>query len=70
MDIKLLKSQINLIEAQIKQLAECGLFSDDEINRLSRPLKIELARLHPKLEELLADINPDDLEVNDHQIVS
>jgi hypothetical protein len=70
MELKLLQSKINLLTAQLNQLIESGLFSDEEITRLSRPLKIEMAQIQPKLNEMLASLDASDFEVNGHEILS
>lgn len=70
MNIKLLQSKINLLRAQLNQLSECGLFSDEEIARLSKPLKIEMGQFDEKLNELLTAQDVKDIDVNDHKIVS
>lgn len=70
MDIKLLQSKINLLTAQQRQLVECGYFNDEEIARLSRPMKIEMAQLQPQLNELHAAQDVKEFDVYGHEIVS
>lgn len=51
MDNKLIKSQINLISAQLNQLSESELFSESEIERLSVSYREKLSKLEEELAE-------------------
>ena len=65
MDRKLLQSKINLLEAQLKQYNESGLFTDKEIAAFSLPSKTALAELY---QELNGDAG--NVDVNQSEILS
>ena len=52
MDIKLLQSKINLLEAQKKQLTDCGLFGESEITRLSKHIDDDLQKCRTEKDAL------------------
>lgn len=70
MDIKKIKSKINLLEAQVKQFKESGLFEANTIEKLTAPLNSELLVLHSQYNELLASQKPEDMDVTAPEIVS
>ena len=68
MDIKLTRSKINLLEAKIAQFNDCGYFNDQEIARLTKPLKEELGVLHQQVQNYTP--NPEDIIVNDPEFIN
>lgn len=60
MNIKQIQSKINLIKAQMQQLTDSGMFSKEEIERLSKPHTLELEKWEAEKDRLTS------LETNVH----
>lgn len=63
MDIKELKSKINLLEAQIKQIQESGFFNEQEIERLTAPMTTKLGQMRERYNAIIEAGDPNDFDV-------
>lgn len=52
--IKLLRSKINLLNANIAQYHDCGMFSTEEIVKLNAPILLQVQECQEKIIELKA----------------
>lgn len=62
-EIRTIKSKINLLNAQIAQLHDSGLFSPSEISELTAPLVCQV-------KDLKEQINPIKPSVNDAEVLT
>lgn len=70
MDFKQIQSKINLLNAQLRQLRDSGIFSEAEVERLSFPINLELKSLNFQLEQLLPADGANEIIVASPEIVS
>lgn len=63
MDIKILRSKINLMEAQVRQFCDSGLFNTEEIDKLTMPLLKVLDHDRAILIELQNAQDPKNIDV-------
>lgn len=68
MELKKINSRINLLKAQIDQLSNSGLFSEEEVERLSKQYSEELKQLERQAAHF-TDMPLPDVDVHDAEIL-
>lgn len=54
-EIKLLQSKLNLLTGHLKHYRESGLFSEEEIENLSRDILVQIPKIEEEIRELKAN---------------